>query len=343
MSASRVCSGTRPSEIVSERLISMPPRRPPHWILAPAAPLLMEEVKARFIVRRNAARLASCSAMDSATSAAFSSGRGTSRTLTWTFFLVRRSSSLLRASTSEPPLPITMPGRAVWMSTAISPCSAAFLILTSAMPARVRFFSMCSRILRSSPSSSAKSLSAYQLLLKSTFSPLRLTPRRKPSGCTFWPILLLVLVSGCAHRHAGGAADHHAHVAGALPDHGRPAHGPSPVPLDGRALVHPDVPDEQRVDVGIIVVLRVGRGALYDVADDAGGPLVGELQDGDGLGDALAPDLVGHQPRLARRYTDELGDGLHRRLAVRSLLTWVRKVRVGANSPSLCPTIDSVQ
>src|ERR671917_615355 len=204
MPASSVCNGTRPSEIVSCRLISIPPRRPPHWILAPCAPLLMEEVRARFIVRRNAARLASCSAMDSATSAAFNSGRGTSRTFTWTFFLVRRSSSFRRASTSLPPLPITMPGRAVWM---------------------------CTRILRSSPRSSAKSLSEYQLLLKSTFSPLRLTPRRKPSGCTFWPILLLVLVSGCAHRNAGGDAEHHAYVAGAPPDHGRPAPCPGPVTL----------------------------------------------------------------------------------------------------------------
>src|ERR671916_908551 len=343
MSASSVCSGTRPSEMVSDRLISRPPKRPPHWILAPSAPLRMALVSARFMVRLKAARPSSCSAMDSATSLALSSGLDTSRTLTCTFLPVRRSRSLLRASTSLPPLPITMPGRAVWMSTAISPCSAALRIWMSAMPALVSFFSMCSRILRSSPRSSAKSLSEYQLLLKSTFSPLRLTPRRKPSGCTFWPILLLVLVSGCAHRNAGGVAEHHAYVAGALPDHGRPAHGPGPVPLDGRALVHPDVPDEQRVDVGVVVVLRVGRCALYDVADDTSGPLVGELQDGDGLGDALAPDLVGHQPRLARGYADELGDGLHRRLAVRSLLTWVRKVRVGANSPSLWPTIDSVQ
>jgi hypothetical protein len=57
-----------------------------------------------------------------------------------------------------------------------------------AMPARASFLSMCSRILRSSPKSSAKSLSEYQLLRKSTFSPLRLTPSLKPSGCTFWPI-----------------------------------------------------------------------------------------------------------------------------------------------------------
>src|ERR687893_2204255 len=343
MSASRVCSGTRPSEMVSERLISMPLRRPPHRILAPSAPLRIALVSARFIVRLNAARPTSCSAMDSATRLALSSGLETSRTFTWTFLPVRRSRSFLRASTSLPPLPMTMPGLAVWMSTAISPCSAALRIWMSAMPARESFFSMWSRILRSSPRSSAKSLSEYQLLLKSTFSPLRLTPRRKPSGCTFWPILLLVLVSGCAHRNAGGDAEHHAYVAGALPDHGRPAHGTGPVPLDGRALVHPDVPDEQRVYVGIVVVLCVGRGALYDVADDAGGPLVGELQDGDGIGDALAPDLVCHQARLARGDADVLRGRLHRRLAVRSLFWWVRNVRVGANSPSLWPTIDSVQ
>src|ERR687894_2644805 len=261
MSASSVCTGTRPSEMVSDRLISIPPRRPPHWILAPSAPLRIALVSARFMVRRKAARPSSCSAMDSATSAALSSGRETSRTLTWTLLPVRRSSSPRRASTSLPPFPITMPGRAVCMSTATSPCSAALRMVMLAMPARESLFSMCSRILRSSPKSSAKSLSEYQLLLKSTFSPLRFTPSLKPSGCTFWPILLLVLVSGCAHRNAGGGAEHHAYVAGALSDHGRPAHGPGPVPLYGRGLVHPDVPDEKRVDVGVVVVLRVGRGA----------------------------------------------------------------------------------
>jgi hypothetical protein len=48
--------------------------------------------------------------MDSATSLALSSGRETSRTLTCTFFLVRRSSSLRKLSTSLPPLPMTIPG-----------------------------------------------------------------------------------------------------------------------------------------------------------------------------------------------------------------------------------------
>src|SRR6202035_1181305 len=63
-------------------------------------------------------------------------------------------------------------------------------------------------------------------------------------------------------------------------------------------------------------------------------------------------DQVHHPARLLRRNADvpRLSPGFHwcvspsqayRRLR-RSSLTWLRKVRVGANSPSLCPTIDSV-
>ncbi len=76
----------------------------------------MALVKALFIARRKLTRFSSCSAMDWATSTASSSGRLTSTMLTCTFFLVRAWISLRSASTSEPLLPITMPGRAVWMS-----------------------------------------------------------------------------------------------------------------------------------------------------------------------------------------------------------------------------------
>src|SRR5215208_920174 len=237
MSASKVCNGTRPSEIVSCRLISMPPRRPPHWILTPSAPLRIVLVRARFIVLRNAALPSSCSAMDSATSEASSSGRDTSRTLTCTFLLVRRSSSVLKASTSLPPLPMTMPGRAVWISTATSPCSAALRILMSAMPALLSFFSMCSRILRSSPKRSAKSLSEYQLLL---------------------------LALGRVHdrQSANRGLQLHRYVAGPFADHSRPAHRPSLIALYRRSLVDLNGFDPKLVGVHIHVVLGVGGGAV---------------------------------------------------------------------------------
>ena len=113
MSARIVCSGTRPSEYASERLISVPPSRPPHWMWMPFAPERIADASARFIARRKLTRFWSCSAIDCATSFASSSGRLISLMLMWTFFLVSACSSRRSASTSTPDLPITIPGRAV--------------------------------------------------------------------------------------------------------------------------------------------------------------------------------------------------------------------------------------
>ncbi len=113
MSARIVWSGTRPSVYRSLRLISPPPRRPPHWILIPWAPERIAEASERFIARRNDTRFWSCSAIDWATSCASSSGRLISLMLMWTLLPVIEWSSLRSASTSTPDLPITMPGRAV--------------------------------------------------------------------------------------------------------------------------------------------------------------------------------------------------------------------------------------
>ena len=95
------------------RAISEPPRRPETWTFTPLAPERMAEVSARFIARRKATRPSSCSAIDWATSFASSSGRLISRMLTRTGLPVIWWSSRRSASTSEPDLPMTMPGRAV--------------------------------------------------------------------------------------------------------------------------------------------------------------------------------------------------------------------------------------
>ena len=127
--------------------------------MTPLAPERIAEVRARFIARRKATRFCSCSAIDWATSLASSSGRFTSRMLTFTGLPVSLCSSLRRASTSLPDLPMTMPGRAVWMSTATSP-RRSIVMLES--PAWESLFSMWSRICRSSWRTSAKFLSSYQ-------------------------------------------------------------------------------------------------------------------------------------------------------------------------------------
>ena len=100
----------------------------------------MAEVSARFIARRKATRFWSCSAIDWATSLASSSGRLISRMLTLTGLPVILWRSRRRASTSEPDLPITMPGRAVWMSTVTSP--RCFTIVMSDSPAWASLFWM---------------------------------------------------------------------------------------------------------------------------------------------------------------------------------------------------------
>ena len=130
------------------RAISAPPRRPETCTLTPLAPERMAEVSARFIARRKATRFWSCSAIDWATSFASSSGRLISLMFTLTGRPVILWSSLRSLSTSLPDLPITMPGRAVEMSTSISP--EPFTIVMSERPACDRLVSMWSRIAMSS-------------------------------------------------------------------------------------------------------------------------------------------------------------------------------------------------
>ncbi len=130
------------------RAISAPPKRPPTWILQPLAPERMALVSARFIARRKATRFCSCSATDCATSLASSSGRLISRMLTLICLRVMRCRSLRRASTSEPDLPITMPGRAVWMLTSTS--LASLRIVMSDRPACASLPVMWLRIATSS-------------------------------------------------------------------------------------------------------------------------------------------------------------------------------------------------
>ncbi|PQM46524.1 hypothetical protein C1Y40_03294 [Mycobacterium talmoniae] len=100
------------------------------------------------IARRNATRLLSCSATPWATSCARDSGFLTSRMLSCTCFLV----SFLQVGADPVGLgarrPMTMPGRAVWMSTRTR--SRVRSISTSAMPARSRPVDSSRRIATSS-------------------------------------------------------------------------------------------------------------------------------------------------------------------------------------------------
>jgi hypothetical protein len=77
----------------------------------------MARATASFIARRNITRRSSWSAMFSATSCASRSGRRISWISTKLSLPASLTMSLLSFSISAPFLPITMPGRAVWMCT----------------------------------------------------------------------------------------------------------------------------------------------------------------------------------------------------------------------------------
>ena len=85
----------------------------------PWAPAFCTVWMARFMARRKATRRTSWSQMPWAISAASSSGCLISWMLSWIRFCrpVISSSFFLSRSASAPRRPMTMPGRAVWMST----------------------------------------------------------------------------------------------------------------------------------------------------------------------------------------------------------------------------------
>src|SRR5919206_1774797 len=137
------------------------------------------------------------------------------------------------------------------------------------------------------------------------------------------------------------------HVAGALVDSSGPAQSTRPVALDDRPLVHVGALDPQLVGVELVVRLGVGHGRVQELQDLARHAARGVGEDLPGPGHRLAADVLHDEAGLARRAADVLGlrpngHGVvaHRTLT-RSLPAWPRKVRVGANSPSLWPTIDS--
>ena len=114
----------------------------------PFAPARSEDCMPLRMARRNETRLASCSAMPCATSWASTSGFFTSRMLSCTCLPVSFSSSPRMRSASAPRRPMTMPGRAVWMSTRTR--SRVRSISTRLIPARSMPLDMSLRIATSS-------------------------------------------------------------------------------------------------------------------------------------------------------------------------------------------------
>src|SRR5688500_6020908 len=195
-----------------------------------------------------------------------------------------------RTSTFAPPLPITMPGLAVWIVTVtwLMPRS----ISTPDTEAFASRRSMSVRIAMSSLREVVYSLSAYHFAVQ-----VRETPRRKPYGWTLCPM------SGLLVRDDDGDVGH------GLVDRERPALGPRLEALDRGAFVGDGLDDDQVLRRQVVVVLSVGGRALEHGRHVGRGLLRHEAQERGGLLHPLARDGVGHQTGLAGRGTQVLGGG----------------------------------
>ena len=140
---------------------------------APFAPAFIERWMDCFIAFLNAMRRLSCWLMLVATRYASSSGWRISLISSLTLRLVSAPICWRRISTFWPPLPITMPGLAVWTVTVTWPkLRSISRPLTLALASR---FSTSARIAMSSVRSAVYSLSWYHFAVQ-----VRVTPRRNP-------------------------------------------------------------------------------------------------------------------------------------------------------------------
>src|SRR6185312_15347100 len=290
MSARSVPSGMRPSRSHSRRPISEPPRRPATAIRTPFAPAFIERWIACFIAFLKAMRRVSWPAMFIATRWASSSGWRISLISSLTRRFVRPPICWRRTSTFAPPLPMTIPGFAVWIVTVT------WLMPRSiSTPDTLAFASRRStswRIPMSSLRRAVYSLSAYHFAVQ-----VRETPSRKPYGWTFLPI------SGLPVR------DDDRDVSHGLVDRERPTLGPRPPALDRRSFIGVSLDDDQVLGGQVVVVLGVGGGALQHGQDVVGGVLRHEPEQGRGLLDRSALDRRDDEVGLAGRAAEVLGGG----------------------------------
>src|SRR5215210_2166474 len=290
MSARRVPSGIRPSRSHSRRPISEPPRRPATAMRTPLAPAFIERWIACFIAFLKAIRRLSCPAMFIATRWASSSGWRISLISSLTRPFASPPICWRRISTFAPPLPMTMPGLAVWIVTVT------WLMPRSiSTPDTLAFASRRStswRIEMSSLTRAVYSLSAYHFAVQ-----VRETPSRKPYGWTLRPM------SGLLIRDDDRDVGHW------LVDRERATLCSFPPALDRRPLIGVGFDDDQVLGGQVVVVLGVGRGAPEDALDVPGGMLGHEPQERGGLFHPPATNRRGDEIGLAGRSAEVLGSG----------------------------------
>jgi hypothetical protein len=134
-------------------------------------------------------------------------------------------------------------------------------------------------------------------------------------------------------------------VARALADAGTATAGTGTPALHRGAFVGERPRDEQLFFRHAVVVLGVRDRGVEQLHHGLGGTALTEAQDLAGVGDVLADDESEHLADLGRRgavVAQARGGFDHQRRLDLSCPAWYRNVRVGANSPSLWPTIASV-
>src|SRR5829696_7234323 len=205
----------------------------------------------------------------------------------------------------------------------------------AACPRRVfRYF----RISSSSFSSAGMSLVANQ-----RDEDCLTMPSRSPIGCVFWPILLALL-----NLHVN------LHVARALDDRCGSTLSCRREPLQWLPAIDDRLLDEQGVNVQARVLLErlllgVRNGRFQRLCNLLGRELLVELQDRVRLVHVLAANEIDDEPHLSGRLAHQPLNRMTAHgysgfafLSATILPLWPRKSRVGANSPSLWPTMFSV-
>src|SRR6478735_1752753 len=122
--------------------------------------------------------------------------------------------------------------------------------------------------------------------------------------------------------------------------------------LEDRAGFNEGAVHGERAGRQAVVVLRVRHGALERLDEEAGRLARDEREEVDGLGHGTALDLVRDFADLARGHTRVAGESLNfhcsipirrtSQISLRVMPPCALKIRVGANSPSLWPTMFSV-
>src|SRR3954463_11023927 len=125
--------------------------------------------------------------------------------------------------------------------------------------------------------------------------------------------------------------------------------------LETRTLFHVNNPYLQFIDIGAVVMLGIGNGGFEHLANDFGAFLRAECQQIKRLVDGHSSYLIGNQAAFLGRQPDAaqhcrsshshvswfpyfFGGDVEATTAFLSPV-WPLKVRVSANSPSLCPTM----